>query len=288
MRLSWLPFGNVRAPEALRVAALNTAPLETLERPERAVTLVAGGEQTKGALPLRTALYDGAIYSSRGRGYARYNEDGAALFSDGKGRMYAAVFDQAGGLGGRVRGEASQLAAHRAVEVFRSVATAEGATDLPSVMTRCMLETHAELVERGEGEVTTAVVTICERGAATLVNSGDSAALLYTRKGLLKSHTEKHEHVTPSASYLTHALGLVPEEPAPDTYRWKLRRGDWILLCSDGLLDSGLAAEDLGEVLASAGSAEEAINRIAKRVLRMMLLLQAKPDNLTMVALRAL
>src|SRR5262245_60907936 len=120
---SWLGFGALRASEPERQAALEGSRIEMLASPGTAATLVAGGRQTKGALPVRTPHFDGAIYSSRGRGYARYNEDGAELFCDERGRMYAAVFDQAGGLGGVVRGEASQLAAVRVFRAFRRIAT---------------------------------------------------------------------------------------------------------------------------------------------------------------------
>ena len=37
----------------------------------------------------------------------------------------------------------------------------------------------------------------------------------------------------------------------------------------------------MGEILTSADSAEDAVNRLATRVLRLMTTLRAKPDNLT-------
>jgi serine/threonine protein phosphatase PrpC len=100
--------------------------------------------------------------------------------------------------------------------------------------------------------------------------------------------TEMHEHESPAAvGCLTHAIGLVPEGPSPDAYEWSFAKGEWLLLCSDGLLDAGLAAEDIGSVLRSTTSAEEALNALCKKVLRLMTTLQAKPDNLTVVAIRA-
>ena len=55
-----------------------------------------------------------------------------------------------------------------------------------------------------------------------------------------------------------------------------------------GLLDSGLTAEEVGAMLIEADSAEGAVNRLATRVLRMMTTLRAKPDNLTIVAIKAI
>ena len=87
---------------------------------------------------------------------------------------------------------------------------------------------------------------------------------------------------------LTHAVGLVPEGAAPDAYEWTYSPGDWLILCTDGLLDSGLAAEEIGSTLVNAESAEDALNTLCKKILRMMTTLRAKPDNLSVVAIHAL
>jgi serine/threonine protein phosphatase PrpC len=288
--LSWLPLGQVRASASTRAAALQSAKIEALTSPDGAVTYVTGGKQTKGALPLKTNVFDTAMYSSRGRGYARYNEDAATLFADEKGRIYTSVFDQAGGLGGRVRGAASEIAALRVFEAYRAIATAnDGALDPAVAITDAMIKAHEQLLHRGEGEVTTAVAAFASPGAIVLVNSGDSGALHFDRQGKPRAMTTMHEHDSPLAiGCLTHALGLIPESPAPDVYRWTLEQGDWILLCTDGLLDAGLSGEEIGGYLASADSAEQAVNRICTRILRLMTTMRAKPDNLTVVAVHAL
>ena len=267
-----------------------TGPIENLDRPELAPMLVAGGRQTKGALPAITPRFEGAVYSSRGRGYARYNEDGAGLYTDRNGALYASVFDQAGGLGGSVRGAASELAARAAFDAFRELAMgpAAGPERDEAGLRRAIDTSHQALLTRGEGEVTTAVLLVAREKRAIIVNSGDSAAMHFNAAGQLRAITEKHEVQSPAGiGCLVHAVGLAPEGPAPDCYRWTLETGDWVLMGSDGLLDAGLSFEAIGAILAGASNPENAVNTLARQVLRRMTVLQAKPDNLTVVAVRA-
>lgn len=284
---SWFGFGALKASEEERLAALSGSMIERLASPRSAPTFVTGGRQTKGALPVRTERFDAAIYSSRGRGYARYNEDGAQLFCDERGRVYAGVFDQAGGLGGVVRGEGSQLAAMRVFRAFHKIATSSDVDAAQAIYDEVMTA-HDELLARKQGEVTTAIIAVAGDGRLVLVNSGDSGALHFDKQGRFKVRTEMHEHDEPfAAGCLTHAVGLMPEGAAPDAYEWEYEPGDWLLLCSDGMLDAGLSAEELGGILVEAESAEDALNKLCKKILRLMTTLRAKPDNLSVVAINA-
>lgn len=284
---SWFGFGALKAPEEERQAALSGSVIEHVSSILTAPTFICGGRQTKGALPVRTSDFDAAIYSSRGRGYARYNEDGGELFADEQGRIYAGVFDQAGGLGGVVRGEGSQLAALRVFRAFRKIATGKD-EDAAQVIYDEVMSAHDELISRRQGEVTTAVVAVAGDGKLILLNSGDSGALHFDKNGNFKVRTEMHEHDEPfAAGCLTHAVGLTPEGAAPDAYEWTCEPGDWLLLCSDGLLDAGLDGKQIGTILVDAESAEDALNTLCKKILRMMTTLRAKPDNLTVVAIHA-
>ena len=286
MLLSWLTFVNVKTTDAARRAALATGPIERLAAAEETTLWVAGGRQTRGALPVDTAAFDAAVYSSRGRGYAAYNEDGAGLYADERGAVYASAFDQAGGLGGKVRGAASGLAARVAFQAFKDIASGEAAI-VDDRLHAAVTEAHEALVDRGEGEVTTAVLLVAREGRATIVNSGDSAAIHFDGSGQLRTMTDKHEAQSPfGVGCLVHAVGLTPEGPASDSYEWPLNEGDWLVLGSDGLLDAGLDLRTIGETLAEAKSAEVGVNRLARKVLRRMTLLQGKPDNLTIVAVR--
>lgn len=256
--------------------------------------MVVGNRQTKGALPVHSEYFEGALFTHRGRGYARYNEDGAGLFKDGQGHLYAAVFDQAGGLGGNVRGQGSAVAARVALETFQKLATARPPADGEPVSLRVghalvegLATAHDTLVARHQGEVTTAVLAVAHRDTLVIASSGDSAAVHLDAGGLPLDETEKHEHPTPfGTAALTHAVGLTPEGPDPKVVCWRLELGHWLVMCSDGLLDSGLTPGAWGEMLSEARSPEAGVNAMAGRVLKRMALLQAKPDNLTIVAFR--
>lgn len=287
--LSWLGFGALRATPADRERAAALGPIEELEPIESAVTFVARGAQTRGALPLSTERLDAALFSSRGRGYAPYNEDGAVLFRSSSGNLYLAVFDQAGGLGGSVRGAASGLAAARVSRCFRSLAPRqlEGSAVLAELK-GALEETHLALVGRGEGEVTTGVVAVVTTGGDVLLaTSGDSAALRFADDGEFREMTPVHGLEGPlGAGCLTHALGLMPEGPDVHSLRWHIGPGETLVLCSDGLLDSGVDRTEIGSLLSRATTMEDGVNELAGRVLRRMSLYRAKPDNLTMVAVR--
>lgn len=286
---TWLPFGQVRASAGARAAAKASARIDVLGSASEAPTLISGGKQTRGALPVETPIFDGAIYCSRGRGYAPYNEDAGGLFCDAKGRAFTFVLDQAGGLGGRVRGVASAKVAEQLFEAAKTIATAgeNGNPDQPALVIREAFEkAHKLLLSRGEGEVTTAVMAMISADRALLVNSGDSGAMHFSGAGVLRAHTEMHEHVGANQGCLTHAIGLEPEGSEPENYLWFTEAGDWIVLASDGLLDAGLDDHELGRMLASSEGAEDAVNRIATTVLRRMGTFRAKPDNLTLVAVR--
>lgn len=89
-----------------------------------------------------------------------------------------------------------------------------------------------------------------------------------------ENHSRKNE--------LQQAIGGQPEV-APDLYSAKLRRGDWVLVCSDGLTNH-VPAADLEKMLTreAAYSAEEAARRLLNLVN-----LRGATDNATIVVIRA-
>lgn len=283
---SWLPFGFVRASASARRAALQSSFIDEIDTPDGSATLIAGGRQTEGALPVSTPHFEAALYCSRGRGYARYNEDAAGLFCDRQGDIYAFVLDQAGGLGGQVRGQASQIAANHIFDACQRLAKSndlDALTQLEIAYDRA----HRVLVQREEGEVTTAVAAVIRSDTALLLNSGDSGAIHFDRRGLIRAKTRPQELDGLNIGCLEHALGLVPEGASPEAYTWEIEPGDWLLLSTDGLSDSGLEDMELGKILAGSSSPEDAVNKICTMVLRRMGTFRAKPDNLTVVAVRA-
>jgi serine/threonine protein phosphatase PrpC len=279
----------MRASASARKAALSSSKIDVLDSPDGTATFIAGGRQTDGALPVRTNHFDAAVYSSRGRGYARYNEDAAGLFCDRRGWIHAFVLDQAGGLGGRIRGQASQIAANHIYDACQKVSKApDGVKIDPVEQLRIAFDrAHKVLVDRQEGEVTTAVAAIARPESMILMNSGDSGAIHFSGRGVLKGRTRQQELGGPNLGALEHAIGLVPEGAEPTAYDWLLDDGDWVILATDGLFDSGLEDEDLARLLLEATTAEDAVNRICTTVLRRMGTFRAKPDNLTVLAMRA-
>ena len=290
---TWLPFGFLETSASQREKALKTPCIEEIEDFSVALTCIADGRQSKSALPLESEYFQGAIYSSRGRGYARYNEDAGALFRDQEGRVYAVALDQAGGLGGRIRGRASALAAEAILRGFQNLArndSSNGSEEVDPIdaMLGAFLSAHKLLLDRKEGEVTTAVAAYLEPNAVYLVNSGDSGAVLFDRDGQMRTRSEMHEYPPPDHACLKHAVGLEPEGCEPTPYAWDLQPGDWLLMGSDGLLDSGMVESDeLAKILSETDSAIDVVNKVCTLILRRMGTLRAKPDNLTVLLLRA-
>jgi serine/threonine protein phosphatase PrpC len=287
---TWLPFGVLKTTTPERKAALEGPSIEEIHDFGEVAMLVADGRQTRAALPFMAGDYNGAVFSSRGRGYARYNEDAGGLFSDKAGRVYAVALDQAGGLGGRIRGEASALAAKEILEACKRYAQHQGAGDAldpVDALLEAFHRAHRDLLVREEGEVTTAVAAMIEGRSVYLVNSGDSGAVLYDHEGTLKTRTVMHEFPPPDQACLRHALGLEPEGAEPTPYAWTMEPGDWLMLGSDGLLDSGMVEDEIGSLLKSFDHAEDAVNQICTFVLRRMGTLRSKPDNLTVVLVHA-
>lgn len=289
---TWLPFGFLETSASQREKALKTPCLEEIEDFSSAMTCIADGRQSKSAMPLETQYFQGAIYSSRGRGYARYNEDAGAMFRDGQGRVYAVALDQAGGLGGRIRGRASALAAECILRGFQNLARHVPATETDELdpideMLGAFLAAHKLLLDRKEGEVTTAVAAYLEPKSVYLVNSGDSGAVLFDRDGQMRTRSEMHEYPPPDHACLKHAVGLEPEGCEPTPYAWELNPGDWLVMGSDGLLDSGMVeSREFGEILVESANAIDAVNKVCTLILRRMGTLRAKPDNLTMLLLQ--
>jgi len=291
--MSWSTVHRIlritRAPGGERRAALSSQPLETLRFPEHAAAFVAGGRETVGALPVKTAKVDGAVFSSRGRQYLKYNEDAAGMFFDQRGAVYICVLDQAGKLGGKVRGGASQLAGLEIADAFQRIASSPAQLDAEVALDEIVAafeRAHRRLIDRGENEVTTAIAAIVRPGELLVASSGDCGVALFDAAGEPRSATRLQRSTRRQDSYLEHALGLVEAGHEPERYVWPMSTGDWAVVASGGLLNSGLSPHDVGRHLRR--SAEKATNSLASSVLRRMSVRMARPDNLSMAVARSL
>jgi protein phosphatase len=95
--------------------------------------------------------------------------------------------------------------------------------------------------------------------------------------------TEEEAEHHPRKNELQQAIGGQPDV-VPGTYSGKLKRGDWILVCSDGLTNH-IPTDDLEKMMLreAAGSAEEAARRLMNLVN-----LRGATDNATIVVIRAM
>jgi PPM family protein phosphatase len=94
--------------------------------------------------------------------------------------------------------------------------------------------------------------------------------------------TEAEAEDHPRKNELQQAIGGQPDV-VPGLYHGKLKRGDWVLVCSDGLTNH-IPKNDLEQMLSreAAGSAEEAARRLLNLVN-----LRGATDNATIVVIRA-
>lgn len=245
-------------------------------------TFLVGRREVESARSVTTATFDAALVSNRGRNYRDFNEDAAFVLTSEDGDVYAAVFDQAGGLGGRVRGEGSAAAARAVFEAFEGL---DVSGDAGACLVSALERAHSRLRDRGEREVATAVVVVARGDTATVAHLGDSGAIRFDASGAVRDRTAAHRFYTlQGQSDLTHALGRADWRP-PDIARWTLTDGDWIVLGSDGLLDT-LSEGEIAAELREAPSAQEAVDRLARRALDAMSRPKSRGDNLSIVALR--
>jgi serine/threonine protein phosphatase PrpC len=79
-----------------------------------------------------------------------------------------------------------------------------------------------------------------------------------------------------------------PEGKSPNfhVYRWSLHRGDFLIFCTDGLLDAKLTNEEIGAMIVKAGSAANATRALRDVASERMMKKKGKPDNLTVIVVR--
>ena len=206
-----------------------------------------------------------ATGSHRGR-IRDNNEDSVHPETGGKTEegLVVAVAD---GMGGHVGGE---IASRLAIEVV------SGESDLPivqrvSVANNAILEKAASNSDlRGMGTTLT-VAQLGQPDSLSIAHVGDSRAYLM-RAGILEQLTNDHTVVAeylragtlqledvathPQRSMLTRALGLY-QDLEVDTLEARTRKGDRLLVCSDGLTNM-VPESRIAEIL-KAGTPEEVV-----------------------------
>lgn len=152
---------------------------------------------------------------------------------------------------------------------------------------------YSRISEEYEGMGTTLVGgVINSRGNGYIINVGDSRAYLISRRGILQI-TRDHSLVAdlvsigaispeqakthPRRNVITRALGT-DEKVEPDYFQFRLRRGETLLLCTDGLSNM-LTDEELQAIALQERQPES----ICRRMMSLALERGAR-DNVTVVA----
>jgi protein phosphatase len=190
------------------------------------------------------------------------------------------LYAVADGMGGHVGGEvAAQVAVEALNRAFSREPTKAGLEEAFSEANSAVWQESQDHIElRGMGTTLTAVALV---GGAdghdtlALANVGDSRAYLYSDEQIVQvtadhslaeervrhgEMTEEEAAVHPQRHILTRVLGVASEVEA-DMWELKLRSGDRLVLCSDGLSNE-LTQEELAEVLATVPDPDEAAHRL--------------------------
>jgi len=203
----------------------------------------------------------------------------------------------ADGLGGHNAGEiASQIAVDTLKDVFEQEYQ-EGMDDeeVKNLLEKAYRLAHEKISENAVGERegmgTTLVTAFVRGGKAIIANTGDSRAYLIrdgktiarTRDDSLVQELIDKAEITPEEArrhpmrnIITKALGI---DFGVDLYEWGLRKGDVLLLSSDGLHDY-LDEERIVDITSSGRTPEE----IAKKMIEEAL--PITKDNVTVVVWR--
>ncbi len=284
-------LGEVRQSMPTRPAWAPSQPImryvEDLPRPSLQNGVCAGNQDTQGLVLLG---HKAALHCDRGFGKYKHNEDAAALLCDRQGRIFIGVFDQAGGNGSREKpgfelGGGSKVAAHAFFERVKENVESRGTFDgAGAALRQATFDTHEALRQRDFGEVTTFVGAVIDGMRARFVSTGDSGALRFGADGSFKAETNTHEDPL-RPNVITEAAGGW-KDPICEVTDWQLDPGDWVIVASDGLLDSGLTNEEIGAVLRGCTTPEEATAALRDLAEARMATGEGKPDNLSIVVVK--
>lgn len=231
------------------------------------------------------------IYGISSPGGRESNED-ALLAVRIRDAILLAVAD---GLGGHAAGD---VASRTAVEVLRDVVSREyhpemGVEEIRALLRLTHLRVHEMIKKRATGEragmATTLVSVMIQGDNAVIANTGDSRAYILSDeiRFMTRDHsvvrdlidrgeiTMEEAETHPLRHVITHSLG---NDPATDTCVQRLRKGDTLLLSSDGLHDS----IDEGVLVRCVASGDP---EVAARHLMRRALLHSQ-DNITVIIYR--
>ncbi len=206
------------------------------------------------------------------------------------------------GLGGHPRGEvAARILVENSCRLLEQAA--KPISDPQRFLQRIMLESHARIRQFGQQQHppidprTTAVTALIQDDTAYWAHAGDSRLYLF-HEGAVISRTTDHSYVErlrsqgiitdrqkqthPQRNCITRCLGGSPGMPEVELGQCRLRAGDVLMLCSDGLWSS-VSSESMSKTLCAERPLTDATRALAKEAAN-----AAFPgsDNVTVLALR--
>lgn len=222
------------------------------------------------------------------------NEDACGSFAAGESHSLVAVADGVSGF------EGGEVASRMAVEVvLRAYQEEPASLSAGERLYRAFQQANIEIHDRAmvvpdlRGMATTLTTAVVDRGDLTVVHVGDSRLYLIRDSAIVqltKDHTvvadrvrlgllsREKARIHPDRSVLTRSMGreLIVTR---DRIRQRLRQGDLLVLCSDGL-HTVLEDAEIAEI-AARGPAE-----VACRELVATANARGTPDNLTAAVVR--
>jgi serine/threonine protein phosphatase PrpC len=205
------------------------------------------------------------------------------------------VFAVADGMGGAKAGEVASAVAVEAVE-----AATESGEPTEAQLANIVRDANRRIYdlavadESRRGMGTTLTLAKVHGDEVSLAHVGDSRAYRMrggeleqlTRDHSLVAELERSGQITPEAaehhpqrSIITRALGPEPDVEV-DTYTLAGREGDLFLICSDGLT-SMISDDEVGSILRSAGSLDEAADELVRAANQ-----SGGKDNITVILFR--
>ncbi|MDR2610592.1 MAG: Stp1/IreP family PP2C-type Ser/Thr phosphatase [Clostridiales Family XIII bacterium] len=212
------------------------------------------------------------------------------------------------GVGGRRGGEIASRKAVYGIEKYLISHPMDEANTLEgdyrtnwvkSYFYQCFRRINADILDYAashkemEGMATTAVLCYASGERLHLVNIGDSRAYA-VRDGEITQLTEDHSYVNalinagtltkgeaefhPKKNMITRALGAM-EQAEPDFYLYDAKRGDRVLLCSDGLTGE-LSDEEIRDITVKEKNANGIVKALVKAANA-----RGGGDNITVIAL---
>lgn len=223
-------------------------------------------------------------------GRVRETNEDAALVLPG---IYLIADGMGGHDSGELASEAALLTLSQATSAGELDATKLQLDDLLVAAQRRIGEIDTETDRRAGTTTTGAVLVMHDDNPHWLVlNIGDSRTYRF-QNGILQQLTTDHSQVQefidagfltpeqartdPRRNVITRALGAGMIDPVPDFFNTPAFPGDVLLLCTDGLTGE-LPDEEIGDILASSSSSEEAAERLVDAALAL-----GAHDNVTVI-----